>query len=91
MEQYRRANFDFNSQEARPYFPYEPVQAGILDVAGRLFHLRFAAVKDAVVWDPGVATFDVYDAQAGGKGRNWAASISTCIRVRARTNGSPPG
>jgi len=69
LEQYRRAHFDFNSQSARPYFPYAQVEAGILDVAARLFHLRFVPAKDVVVWGPGVAAFDVYDAQAGGKGQ----------------------
>src|SRR5215469_3816718 len=29
-EQYRRAEFDFNSQSVRPYFPYAQVEAGVL-------------------------------------------------------------
>jgi len=61
FEQLRRSEFDFNSQSARPYFPYDRVQQGILDVASKLFHVTFQPVKDAVVWDPSVATFDVYD------------------------------
>ena len=61
FEQLRRSEFDFNSQSARPYFPYDRVQAGILDVASKLFHVTFKAVPDAVVWDPSVSTFDVYD------------------------------
>jgi thimet oligopeptidase len=61
FEQLRRSEFDFNSQSARPYFPYDRVQQGILDVASKLFHVTFQPVKDAVVWDPSVATFDVFD------------------------------
>ena len=61
FEQLRRSEFDFNSQSARPYFPYDRVQAGILDVASKLFHVTFKPVPNAVVWDPSVSTFDVYD------------------------------
>ncbi|HVP54350.1 MAG TPA: M3 family metallopeptidase [Candidatus Eisenbacteria bacterium] len=61
FEQLRRSQFDFNSQAARPYFPYDRVQAGILEVASKLFHVTFKAVPDAPVWDPSVSTFDVYD------------------------------
>ncbi len=64
-EQLRRTEFNFDSEQARPYFPYDRVQQGILDVASKLFSIRFEPVKDAVVWDPSVSTFDVYDAGAG--------------------------
>jgi len=61
MEQLRRSEFNFNSQAARPYFPYDRVQAGILEIASKLFHVTFKPVPDAQVWDPSVTTFDVYD------------------------------
>jgi thimet oligopeptidase len=67
-EQYRRAKYDFDAQSVRPYFPYAQVQAGILSTAARLFHVRFETVKDAVVWDPTVDTFDVIDAAPGNAG-----------------------
>ena len=54
FEQLRRSEFDFDSQVARPYFPYDRVQAGILEVASKLFHVTFKPVPDAVVWDPSV-------------------------------------
>jgi thimet oligopeptidase len=62
VEQYRRAQFSFDAQSVRPYFPYDEVQTGILKTAARLFHVSFKPVKDAVVWDKSVDTFDVYDA-----------------------------
>jgi thimet oligopeptidase len=61
----RRTEFDFNSEEARPYFPYDRVQQGILDVASKLFSIRFDPVKNAEVWDPSVDTFDMFDASTG--------------------------
>ena len=69
MEQYRRAHFNFDAQSVRPYFPYSQVQAGILSTASRFFHVSFKPVKDAVVWDPSVDTFDVYDAAPGSSGK----------------------
>ena len=68
-EQYRRSRFDFDAQSVRPYFPYAQVQDGILKTAARLFHVSFKSVKDAVVWDPSVDTFDVYDAAQGNQGK----------------------
>ena len=53
----------------RPYFPYDAVQAGILQTASRLFHVTFKPVKDAVVWDKSVDTFDVVDAAEGSQGK----------------------
>jgi thimet oligopeptidase len=61
-EQYRRAQYSFDAQSVRPYFPYDEVQAGILKTAARLFHVSFKPVKNAAVWDKSVDTFDVYDA-----------------------------
>jgi thimet oligopeptidase len=68
-EQYRRAKYDFDSQSARPYFPYEEVQTGILSTAARLFHVSFKPVKDSVVWDRSVDTIDVYDAAPGSSSK----------------------
>ena len=63
FEQLRATEFNFNSQDARPYFPYDRVQQGILDVAAKLFHVTYRPVADAVTWDPSVSTFDVYDGE----------------------------
>ena len=60
-EQYRRSAFDFDSQSVRPYFPYEPVEQGILDTAARLFHVSFQRNQETAVWHPSVSAWDVYD------------------------------
>ena len=60
-EQYRRSAFDFDSQSVRPYFPYEPVEQGILETAARLFHVSFQRNQEAAVWHPSVSAWDVYD------------------------------
>jgi len=60
-EQFRRARYDFDSQSVRPYFPYTPVEAGILATAGKLFHVRFVPAPNAPTWDPAVKAFDIYE------------------------------
>ena len=61
-EQFRRAEYDFDSQSVRPYFPYEQVEDGILVIAGELFGVRFSRNKNAPVWHPDVKAFDVFEA-----------------------------
>jgi thimet oligopeptidase len=69
VEQYRRAQYAFDAQSVRPYFPYAEVQTGILKTAARLFHVSFKQVKDAQVWDRSVDSFDVFDAAEAGQGK----------------------
>jgi thimet oligopeptidase len=62
-EQFRRAEFDFDSQSVRPYFPYAQVEAGVLDTAARLFKIEFRP-SQAPAWDQAVSVFDVYEGGA---------------------------
>ena len=39
----RRAEYGFDSQQVRPYFPYERVKQGVLDLSARLFGVTFRA------------------------------------------------
>jgi thimet oligopeptidase len=57
----RRAQFNFDSQLVRPYFPFKEVRKGILDTAATLFHVTFQQEEDAPSWDPAVETWDVMD------------------------------
>ncbi len=59
-EQFRRAQFDFDSQSVRPYFPYEQVEAGVLETAARLFKIEFRRTSTPA-WDQAVSAFDVYE------------------------------
>lgn len=63
QEQVRRSDFDFDSQSVRPYFPYDRVQQGVLDIASRLFHVSIRPVNDASTWDASVTTWDVFDGE----------------------------
>ena len=57
----RRSQFNFDSQQVRPYLPFNEVRRGILDTASTLFHLTFRQEKDVPAWDPDVETWDVLD------------------------------
>ncbi len=59
-EQFRRAEFDFDSQSVRPYFPYAQVEAGVLETAARLFKIEFRR-SQATAWDPAVSAFEVVE------------------------------
>jgi thimet oligopeptidase len=59
-EQFRRAQFDFDSQSVRPYFPYAQVEAGVLDTAARLFKVEFRP-STRPGWDPAVSVFEVFE------------------------------
>ena len=63
-EQFRRANYNFDSQSVRPFFPYAQVQQGILATAGKLFGVRFERNHTAPVWHPDVEAYDVFDGAA---------------------------
>jgi thimet oligopeptidase len=61
QEQYRRAKFNFDSQSVRPYFPYAAVERGVIDTAGRLFHVQIKPATGLKTWHPSVTTYVVYD------------------------------
>ncbi len=56
----REARFDFDSREVRPYFPFEAVLQGILDLYGELFELRFERDDGAPVWHPSVSAWVMF-------------------------------
>ena len=64
MEQVRKDRFEVDSQLVRTYFDFAKVRAGLLDVTGRLFGVRYVPVTGVAVWDPDVAVYDVFDAAA---------------------------
>lgn len=57
----RKANYDFDSQSVRPYFQYDRVKQGVLDVTSKLFGVTFRQVKDAPVWDPLVECWEMLE------------------------------
>ena len=60
-EKMRRAQYDFDEEALRPYFPYEGVLKGLFAIAGRLFGIRVERQSGVPVWDPSVDYYPVYD------------------------------
>jgi thimet oligopeptidase len=63
-ERVRQSEYDFDAQAVRPYFPFARVKQGVLDVASRLFGVRFARIEDAPVWHPSVECWEMWDGDA---------------------------
>ena len=73
-EKMRRALYDFDEEELRPYFPLESVVAGLYDLVGRLYGIRVVEETGVPVWDPQVKYYAVYDsggAFLGGFYADW--------------------
>ncbi|MDE2806269.1 MAG: M3 family metallopeptidase [Gemmatimonadota bacterium] len=61
MERLRRERFDIDDEKLRPWFPLDEVQAGLFEIAERLFGFTITKVDDTAVWHPDVAFFEVRD------------------------------
>ncbi|UDY23523.1 M3 family metallopeptidase [Nocardioides sp. Kera G14] len=59
QEVVRREQYDVDAQLVRTYFPFAKVRAGLLEVTGRLFGLRWEPVE-VPVWHDDVASYDVF-------------------------------
>ena len=59
-EKVRKARFDIDENETKPYFKLENVRAGAFEMANRLFGITFKEV-DVEGWNPVVVSFDVKD------------------------------
>jgi len=65
-ERLRRASYDFDEEELRPYFPMDRVVAGLFELTGRIFGIRVVERPRGAVetWHAEVGFHDVFD-QAG--------------------------
>ncbi|MFT4286700.1 M3 family metallopeptidase [Nocardioides sp.] len=55
----RKEQFEVDAQQVRTYFAFEKVRAGLLEVTGRLFGLRYQPVE-VTTWHEDVASYDVF-------------------------------
>ena len=60
-EKLRRARYDLDEEELRPYFPLGGVLAGLWDITQRLFGVTVTERSIAEVWHPEVRFYDVHD------------------------------
>ena len=57
-EKQRQAEYDFNEEELRPYFPLDGVLDGIFATAQALYEIEIVE-RDAAVWDPEVKSYAI--------------------------------
>ena len=57
----RKRDYDFDAQAARPYFAFDRVKQGVLDVTSRIFSITYKKIDGAVVWHPSVDAYEVYE------------------------------
>ncbi len=60
MERVRAEQYEFDSQEVRPYFRFESVRDGLFAITSRLFGVRYRRVASPA-WHESVETYDVFD------------------------------
>ena len=60
-EKVRKAKYDLEDAELKPYFKLENVRAGVFMVANKLYGLQFKLVKNVPVYHPDVEVFEVLD------------------------------
>ena len=63
-EKVRKAKYDLNDEEIRPYFQLEHVRDGVFMLANRLYGLSFKLNKDIPVYHPDAVAYEVYDADS---------------------------
>jgi oligopeptidase A len=61
-EKQRRALYDFDEEELRPYFELGRVEAGMFDIFSRILGIQVIEEPGVPVWDPAVKYYRVEDA-----------------------------
>jgi Zn-dependent oligopeptidases len=61
-EKVRKAKYDLNEDELKPYFKLENVRKGVFEVSHKLFGLNFEKIQNIPVYHPDVEAFKVSDA-----------------------------
>ena len=70
-EKVRKAKYDIDENEIKPYLQLEKLREGMFWVAGELFNFSFTQVKDVTVFQPDVRVWEVKDKTTGGHVGLW--------------------
>ncbi|MBI4909207.1 MAG: M3 family metallopeptidase [Acidobacteria bacterium] len=60
-EKERKAKYDFDEEELRPYFPLEQVVAGMFETVSRLYGVTVVEVPGMPAWHPDVKYYEIRD------------------------------
>jgi peptidyl-dipeptidase Dcp len=64
-EKVRKARYDLDQNEVKPYLQLEKLREGMFWVAGELFNFKFTPVKNVPVYHPDVRVWEVTDKTSG--------------------------
>ncbi|MFM2213312.1 MAG: hypothetical protein RL427_575, partial [Bacteroidota bacterium] len=64
-EKVRKAKYDLDENDVKPYLQLEKLREGMFWVAGELFNLRFKQVYNVAVYHPDVRVFEVSNKDSG--------------------------
>ncbi|MCW3170010.1 M3 family metallopeptidase [Chryseobacterium sp. 09-1422] len=65
-EKLRKAKFDLNDEELKPYFPLEQVQEAVFGLSKQLFGLTFVEKNDVPKYHEDVKVYEVFENQEPG-------------------------
>lgn len=65
-EKLRKAKYDIDDEELKPYFQLDKVQEAVFKLAGKLFGLEFSEINDVQKYHPEVKTYEVLE-----KSKSW--------------------
>ncbi|HEX2094414.1 MAG TPA: M3 family metallopeptidase, partial [Longimicrobiaceae bacterium] len=71
-ERMRRARYELDEEELRPYFALDRVLEGLFEIARRLFGVRVTERPVTEVWHPEVRFYEVHDEEGGFLGGFYA-------------------
>ena len=71
-EKMRKARYNFDEEELRPYFSYEGVKRGMFETVKRLYGIDVRAEPGAPVWHEDVQYYSVYDSDGSKLGSFYA-------------------
>jgi len=72
-EKERKAKYDFDEEELRPYFPLEQVVAGMFETVTRLYGVAMREAPGVPVWDKNVKYYEILEGSQvlGGFYADW--------------------
>jgi oligopeptidase A len=59
-EKRRKALYDFDEEELRPYFALPQVLAGLFEICRRVFGIQVREIEGVQTWHPEVKTYEIY-------------------------------
>ena len=85
-EQVRKAEYDLNESEVKPYFELDRVlRDGVFFAAGQLYGLTFKQRTDIPVYHPDVKVYEVFEANGASLGLFYADWLNFVGTSRARS------